>query len=137
MISDLETQSGKRLKRCSNDNGGKYMAEFVQSWLREKRVIWKPTLPCSPESNGKAERLKKTLQDKERTMSPQIMGTLRHEQLGDEANHTANYLRNRTFSKGPKEPYEAFMKKMPNVSHVRVFRSVLLDDSVLDFIVVG
>ena len=77
-------------------------------------------MPYCPQSNGKAERLNRTLIEKARCMMiaaniPQYLWTA--------AVETANYLRNRSPSSIllNKTPYENYHKVLPNVSHLSIF----------------
>ena len=77
------------------------------------------TAPYTPEQNGAAERLNRTLIERVRAM--QLSAGLQPE-LWAEAVVTANYIRNRSpASKSAKTPWEYFMGTKPDVSGMRVF----------------
>jgi transposase InsO family protein len=44
------------LQRVQTDRGTEFFAEFVQDWLRENFIKFRPTPPRSPHLNGKVER---------------------------------------------------------------------------------
>ena len=64
----MENQCDMRLKKIRSDNRG----EFIPNWSRDKLKLrgtdQQLTPFYSPESNGIAERMNRTLQDKARTM---------------------------------------------------------------------
>jgi hypothetical protein len=77
------------------------------------------TVPYTPQQNGKAERLNRTLLERARSMLAES-GLPRS--LWGEAIRTANYLRNRAPVKGkPLTPWELFVGRKPDVSHLRVW----------------
>ena len=63
-----ERQSGTKLQVLRLDSGGEFTSHAFSSWLAANGVTQQTTPPRSPESNGMAERLNRTLQDKCRTM---------------------------------------------------------------------
>ena len=78
------------------------------------------TAPYSPSQNGVAERMNGTLVELARTM---ISAQDLPEFLWEPAVAHAAYLRNRAYTEPLKEktPYEIWMMKKPNVSHLREF----------------
>ena len=73
----------------------------------------------TPEQNGKAERLNRTLLDRVRAM---LEDSGLPKTLWAEAATTASYLRNRAPAAGRScTPWEAFFGNKPDVSHLRVF----------------
>ncbi|PSC67067.1 Retrovirus-related Pol poly from transposon TNT 1-94, partial [Micractinium conductrix] len=91
-----------------------------QAGLPVKRVrVLHETNPYSPQQNGKAERLNRTLWEKARPMLSDA-GLPKH--LWADAIVTANYLRNRSPLSGrDKTPFELFYGTKPDVSHLRIF----------------
>jgi transposase InsO family protein len=122
LIQFLETQTGKLVKKFQNDNGGEYVNEVLKDYFAQKGIVHRKTVPHTPQQNGKAERLNRTLLDKARTMRA---GTGLPTNVWAEAVNTANYLRNRLPTSGRfKTPYELFWGSKPDLSHVRVFGAV-------------
>ena len=77
------------------------------------------TIPKTPEQNGVAERLNRTLVEMARSML--LDGKLKLK-FWAEAVSTAVYLKNRTPSSALKiTPYEAWHGSKPKVDHLRVF----------------
>ena len=63
-LSVAERQAGTKLKGFRSDNGGEFLPLASQSWLKFQGVTQKTTPSRSRESNGLAERLNCTLEDK-------------------------------------------------------------------------
>ena len=119
VIKYLETQVGRNLKAVRSDCGGEYMNAQLAQFFASKGVQHQHTVPYSPQQNGKAERLNRTLLEKAQCM---LADSGLPRSLWGEAVRTANYLRNRSPVKGkPKTPWELFYSKMPDVSMLRVW----------------
>eukprot|EP00877_Chromochloris_zofingiensis_P012347 jgi/Chrzof1/7366/Cz02g21060.t1 len=115
----LEKQSNNQVKGVRTDNGGEYVNSVLNSYYSSKGIIAQHTVPYSPQQNGKAERLNRTLLDKARSM---LADAGLPSQLWGEAVVTANYLRNRSPAAGKTAtPWELFFGSRPSVSHLRVF----------------
>ena len=63
-----ENQSGTRVLHLRSDRGGEFTSNKLKAWLALEGVDQQTTPPYSPESNGLAERLNRSLQDKTRTI---------------------------------------------------------------------
>jgi hypothetical protein len=119
VINMLEKQSGWPLLVVRTDNGSEYINSTLATFFKEKGVIHQTTVRYTPEQNGKAERLNRTLLDRVRAM---LEDSKLPKTLWAEAATTANYLRNRAPAAGRScTPWEAFFGKKPDVSHLRVF----------------
>jgi hypothetical protein len=120
-ISLLENQCGQKLRAVRTDRGGEYLGRELQGWFASKGVQHQLTTPYTPEQNGVAERLNRTLVERVRAML-QGAGLMNRKDLWAEAVVTANYLRNRSLtSKETLTPWERFTGKRPDVSGLRVF----------------
>ena len=51
------------VERLRTDNAKEFLSSNMKKWLAEKRIVHELSAPYSPESNGKAERLNRTLMD--------------------------------------------------------------------------
>ena len=60
-IAVAKHQCGKKLYRFRSDKGGEFTSNEFKAWLALHGVTQETTLPDSPESNGMAERLNRTL----------------------------------------------------------------------------
>lgn len=113
----LERQTGYDIKRIRSDNGGEFTSNALNDFYASKGILSETTIPHTPQQNGKAERLNRTLMDKAR---PMLVGL--RQSLWAEAVVTANYLRNRSPMSGLTcTPYEMFYGLKPDVSHLRTF----------------
>jgi hypothetical protein len=68
IISMLETRSGERLQRVRTDGGGEYVNAELQSYFRGRGITHEKTAPYSPQQNGAAERLNRTIIERTRAM---------------------------------------------------------------------
>ena len=123
-LAKATAETGERMGILFTDNGGEYKCEGFRKFLREKQIHHNTTCPYTPESNGIAERMNRTLLEKARSM-------LTHSNLDrkywGEAVNTAVHLTNRmpTSALGGKiTPHEKWTGRTPDLGHVRVFGSV-------------
>ena len=127
MITELETARGGKVKRLRSDNGGEFLSNNFQRWLRHKGIVHERTAPYSPESNGKAERLQRTLMDMARCLLASATHIPDYQKLWAEAINAANFIRNRMYTTSGnfdnKTPYEVIMGKKPHLSFLRAFGS--------------
>ena len=118
-ITLLENQSGHTTKRIRCDNGTEFINSELKSFCADKGIKLETTVRYTPEQNGAAERLNRTLLDKVR---PMLAGASLPKNLWAEAVVTANYVRNRSPVSGrDNTPFELFFGKKPDVSHLRTF----------------
>jgi len=116
----LMNQSNQRIKRFTSDRGGEFLSEELQKYLRVNGIQWTPSAPRTPQQNGHAERLNRTLHEKSQAMRL-------HAQISnsywDFAIRTATHVYNCTpMSRLQwKSPFELFMREKPSVNHFRVF----------------
>lgn len=118
-IRFFENQAGVRVKAVRSDRGGEYMGKDLQSFFASQGIEHQTTAPYTPQQNGRAERLNRTLMERTRAM---LQDAHLPPHLWAEAVTTANYVRNRSPTSGKDlTPCELFWGKRPNVSHLRVF----------------
>jgi transposase InsO family protein len=118
-ITLLENQSGHRVQRLRCDNGSEYINTTLASFLRSKGIQLETSIRYTPEQNGAAERLNRTLLDKVRSM---LAAADMPPSLWAEALATANHVRNRSPVTGrPLTSLELFFGTKPDVSHLRTF----------------
>ncbi|CDF34864.1 unnamed protein product [Chondrus crispus] len=118
-----QTHTGRKIKVLRTDRGGEYLSTEFKSFLIANGTQHQMTTAYTPEQNGVAERLNRTLVNLVRSM-------LAHKKVTKgfwaEALANAVYVRNRVTSRAipPKmTPYHLWMKSVPNVGHLRVFGS--------------
>ena len=120
----LEKQGKQRIREARTDNGSEFINSHLDGYFKAKGINHQRTTPYTPEQNGKAERLNRTLMEKTRAM---LLEANLPKDLWGEAIATANYLRNRAPVAGrSKTPWELFYGTKPDVSHLRAFGSTAL-----------
>ena len=119
----VEKSSGRKLKAIRTDNGGEYTSTMFEDYLKSEGIRHECTIPKTPEQNGVAERMNRTLVEAVRSM---LTGARLSHEFWVEALATAVYLRNRSPTRAVKgmTPYEAWTTEKPTVAHLRVFGSV-------------
>ena len=118
----VENSSKWKLKVLRTDNGGEYTSGRAEAYLRTSGVKHELTIPKTPQQNGVAERLNRTLVETARSM---LLDAQLPQKFWAEAISTAAYLRNRapTSTVEGKTPYQAWNGWKPKVKHLRVFGS--------------
>ena len=119
-VESSERLIGKQVKKLRSDNGGEYISEEFAEYCKSRGILHEVTVPYTPQQNGVAERMNRTIIDTVRSM-------LHHGNLPlsfwAEAVSTANYIRNRSPTSCLKEktPHECWYDEKPDVSHFKVF----------------
>ncbi len=110
------------VKAVRTDNGGEYVNADLTAYFQSKGVVHQKTAPYTPEQNGKAERLNRTIVERVRTM---LAETDLSKSLWAEAANTVNFLRNISPNLDRAlTPWEAFYGTKPDVSGLRVWGCV-------------
>ena len=118
-ITLLENQTGYSVRCLRSDNGTEFTNAALSAYCRGKGIQMQTTVRYTPEQNGAAERLNRTLMEKVR---PMLAASGLPKSTWAEAVTTASYLRNRSPVSGRhKTPHELFFGTKPDVSHLRVF----------------
>ena len=104
------------------DNGGEYTSARFEELLKCEGIRHERTIPRTPEQNGVAERMNRTLVEMVRSM---LSDAKLPQRFWAEALSTAVYLSNRSPTKAVQgmTPFEAWTKEKPAVGHLRVFGS--------------
>ncbi|KAL5740032.1 hypothetical protein ACOSQ2_029212 [Xanthoceras sorbifolium] len=116
----VENETGLKIKRLRSDNGGEYRDSRFREFCANSGIKMEKTVPMTPQQNGVAERMNRTLNERARSM--RLHAGL-PKMLWAEAVSTAAYLINR----GPSVPLdggipeEVWSGKEVNISHLRVF----------------
>lgn len=118
-----ERQTGRKLKALHTDGGGEYISKEFSDFLASYGIARRKTCVDTPQQNGVAERMNRTLLDMVRAM-------LSHKKVPKEfwadAVVTAAYLRNRVTCRGlPSNttPFQAWYGAKPDLKHIRIFGS--------------
>jgi hypothetical protein len=121
--TEVETQTGLKIKSLKSDNGGEYDSQEFKEFCLENGIRMIKTIPGTPEQNGVAERMNRTLNERARCM--RIQSGLPKLFWAD-AISTAAYLINRgpSVPLGYQLPEEVWSGKEVSLSHLRVFGCV-------------
>ncbi|GJX23727.1 retrovirus-related pol polyprotein from transposon TNT 1-94 [Tanacetum coccineum] len=118
----VELDSGTKIKCLRTDNGGEYIGDEFDLFCRQDGIKRRFTTAYTPQQNGVAERMNRTLLERARTM-------LETASLGKsfwaEAVNTACYVINRSPSTAVelKTPIEMWTGKPVNYSDLHIFGS--------------
>lgn len=115
----METVTGKKLITLRSDNGKEYCNRVMSAYLREAGITHQTTVPYTPEQNGVAERMNRTLVEKARCM---LFDAGLPMKFWADAVCAAAYLNNRVLTRSTKAvPEELWAKKKPDMNELRVF----------------
>ena len=64
----VEKETGKNQKALRTDNGGEFTSSKFEAYLKSEGVRHELTIPKTPEQNGVAERMNRTLVEATRSM---------------------------------------------------------------------
>lgn len=128
-IARSERQTGRSPRQLfvtlRTDNGGEFISNHLQAWLRSKGIEHQLTIPYTPEQNGVAERANRT--DGEAAAT--VLAGLDLAKLSLPASFWGYALKavvhvgNRSPRKAAsgRTPYELYFGRKPDISHLRVF----------------
>nr|KYP42748.1 Retrovirus-related Pol polyprotein from transposon TNT 1-94 [Cajanus cajan] len=118
--AQVELDTGKRIKCLRTDNGGEYIDGDFLAFCKQEGIKRQFTVAHTPQQNGVAERMNRTLLERTRAML-RTAGLAKS--FWAEAVKTACYLINRSPSTaiGLKTPMEMWNGKPSNYSSLHVF----------------
>lgn len=121
--AEVENFTGQRVKTLRTDNGGEFTSNSFQAHLKACGIRHELTIPKTPEQNGVAERLNRTLVETTRAM---LLDAKLPHKFWAEAISTATFLRNRSPTSAVEgtTPHQAWYGQKPRVDHLRVFGCV-------------
>lgn len=103
--------------RC--DNGKEYLNNELKSWCKSRGIVIDTTIPYTPQLNGKAERLNRTIMEKARAL---IFDSGMEKQFWGEAVYMATYLLNRSPTDSLEvTPVEMWSTKTPDLKRLQIF----------------
>ena len=116
----VEKQTEKKVKKLRTDNGMEFCSEEFNSYCKSEGIVRHYTIPYTPQQNGVAERMNRTIISKARCMLSNA-GLGKH--FWAEAASTACYLINRSpsITINRKTPIEVWSGSPANYSELRVF----------------
>lgn len=120
--AQVENELGKRIKILRTDGGKEYCNKILCDFLADSGIRHQTTAPYTPQQNGLAEKMNRTLVERAKCM---LFDANLSKGYWAEAVATAAYIINRSPSRVLAEvtPYEKWTGKKPNLSHLRVFGS--------------
>ncbi|SPO29799.1 uncharacterized protein UTRI_10282 [Ustilago trichophora] len=120
-LQTMETRTGRQIRALQSDGGGEFVNQVLSDLMQRHGITHRKTVPYTPQQNGVAERMNRTLMDMVRCMLIQS-GVPDHFWL--HAIQHAAYVRNRlpNINTGKaKTPYELFYDKPTDISMIRPF----------------
>jgi hypothetical protein len=119
-IQWAENQLNRKVKQVLSDGGGEFCNGSLKSFFNKHGIEHLVTVPHTPQQNGVAERINRTLLDKAK---PMMLDSNVPPQLWPEAIDTAAYVQARSphAKLKTKTPFELFFGKLPSYSEIRVF----------------
>lgn len=120
----VENQTGTKIKYLQSDNGRKYCNQEYDHFLSKCGIERRLTAPHTPQQNGVAERMNRTLLDMARCF---LIQSNLPSMFWSDAIATACYIRNRcpTRTLNGLTPHEKWTGEFPILSHLRVFGSAV------------
>lgn len=118
----IENQTDRRIKIFRSDGGTEFCNQNMNLVFENAGIRHQITVPYTPQQNGLAERMNRTLVEKARCL---LFDADLPKRFWAEAINTAAYLINRSIASGlnGQTPEEVWSSKKPDLSHLRVFGS--------------
>jgi transposase InsO family protein len=116
----IQKLTGRNIKIFRSDRGGEFMSEAFSKFLEDSGISCETSAPRTPQQNGFAERMMRTLVGSARAM-------LQHARLlkgfWSEAVAAAAHIHNRSPRRGLgwKTPHKLLRGRTPDISYLRVF----------------
>jgi transposase InsO family protein len=116
-------QNGYTLRVIRSDNGGEFVNNALSSWFKERGTDHQLTVPYTPQQNGVAERMNRTLMEMVRTV---LLSARLSPPFWAQALLYAAHTRNRLITKAVDgmTPHEAWTGTKPDISTLRPFGCV-------------
>jgi transposase InsO family protein len=116
----IERQTERKVKLLRTDNGGEFCSDAFDDYCRQEGIVRHHTIPYTPQQNGVAERMNRTIISRARCM---ISNARVSKRFWAEAASTACYLINRSPSipLEKKTPIEVWSGTPADYSQLRVF----------------
>lgn len=120
--NEVENETDRRIKILRTDNGKEYCNNMFLKCLADSGIKHQTSTPYTPEQNGLAERMNRTLVERAKAM---LFDANLKKEYWAEAVATAAYIVNRSPSRVLAEvtPFEKWSGKKPNISHLKIFGS--------------
>lgn len=117
-VARMQAQCQHRVLRFHSDN--EFDIRIIREWCAQQSIHQTFSTPYTPQMNGRAERVMRTIKNPARTMMLAAALPLTYWPYAVE---TVVYLRNRLPHRALKgvTPFERWFGRPPNVAHLRVF----------------
>lgn len=118
-VSEAQSQAGcYTVRRIHGDN--QFDIKALHRWCNENQIALSFTVPYSPQMNGRAERVMRTIKEPARTM---LIAADLPPEFWPYSLHTAVYIRNRVphRSLNGQTPYQKWFGRPPDLGHLRTF----------------
>ena len=118
-VAFFKAQADVTVKIIRTDRGGEFCGTAFEGWMKDEGIVHQKASPYSPQSNGAAERLNRTLVEKLRSIlvasgAPKIYWA--------EALMYCNSVRNFSPVRGcDKTPHELLYEVKPDIAHLEVW----------------
>lgn len=123
LLKQFSTQGGRPVKRIRTDNGGEYVSNQLAAELKNLGIWHETSAAHTPEQNGRAERLNRTIMERARTF---LSESGLPSNLWGHAIHHANNIRNSVVYAPTKQvPYFAFTGIIPDLEQFHPFGSMV------------
>nr|ABA96191.1 retrotransposon protein, putative, Ty1-copia subclass [Oryza sativa Japonica Group] len=116
----IERQTEKEVKVLRTDSGGEFCSDAFDDYCRKEGIVRHHTIPYTPQQNGVAERMNRTIISNTRCM---LSNARMNKRFWAEVANTACYLINRSPSipLNKKTPIEVWSGMPADYSQLRVF----------------
>lgn len=124
----IEKQTGKEIKTLRTDNGGEYMSNVFDLFLKKHGIKHETTVAHTPQQNGVAERMNRTLTEKAKCF---LFDADLPKTYWAEAINMAAYVVNRMpcrklMKREKRAPEEYFSNKKCDLSDLKLFGSKVM-----------
>ncbi len=117
-----ESETGCKIKILRTDGGGEYVSKVMEQYLKDNGIRHQKSIPYTPQQNGLAERMNRTIMERARCM---LYHAGVSKQWWAEAMHTAVWLTKRLpNSVNEVTPFKLWYGKKPVMKKLFVFGSV-------------
>ena len=116
----IERQTEKKIKLLRTDNGDEFCSDAFNDYYREEGIVRHHTIPYTPQQNGVAKRMNRTIISRAHCM---LSNARMNRRFWTEATNTACYLINRSPSipLNKKTPIEVWSGMPADYSQLSVF----------------
>jgi Integrase core domain len=120
----VENQTGSKIKILRSDNGSEYVNKEMAKFLKSNGIIHQTTNVYTPQQNGVAERMNRTLVEKAKCF---LIDLGLKKSFWAEALNTAAYIINSSnVNNENKTLNEVFFDKKPDLSDLKLFGSKVM-----------